>query len=97
MYADRINIFHITYGDTVSGTVAHHLILDLLPACDTALDQNLTDTGKSESVLQNFLQLDLIMSDTAAGTAQRICRTKHDRVPDLIREINTVLHVLHDL
>ena len=97
MHADRINVFHITYRDTVSGAVAHHLVLDLLPARDTTLNQNLTDTGKSESVFQNLLQFDLIMGDTAAGAAQCVRRTKYDRVTDLIREINTVLHVLNDL
>ena len=76
MDTNRVNIFHITYGNAVSRTVPHYLILDFLPACDTALYQNLTHSGKSESVFQNFLQFHLIMGNTAAGAAPGLLRCK---------------------
>ena len=45
MHAHRIDIFHVTYSDTVAGSIPHHLVLDLLPASDTALHQHLAHTA----------------------------------------------------
>ena len=42
MDTDRINIFHITYCDAVTFCIAHHFVLDLFPARDTAFYKNLT-------------------------------------------------------
>ena len=50
MYTDRIDIFHVTYGDTVAVRITHYLILDLFPSCDTTLYQYLSDTGKTQTV-----------------------------------------------
>lgn len=76
--------FHVTYGNTVSCTVAHNFVLDFFPAADTSFYQNLSDTGKTQTVFQNALKLCQIMCDTTAGTAQCIGRTQYDRIADLI-------------
>ena len=83
VHAHRIDVFHIADCDAVSRTVAHHLILDLLPAGDAALHQHLSHTGKAQAVCQNLLQLHLVMGDTAAASAQRIGGTQHHRIADL--------------
>ena len=44
VYADRVNVLHVTDGDGVALVVAHYLVLDFLPACDALLDQNLVNT-----------------------------------------------------
>ena len=41
MDAQRVEVLHITYGDTVIETVAHHLILYLLPSFQRLLYQHL--------------------------------------------------------
>ena len=41
MDAQRVEVLHITYGDTVVETVAYHLILYLLPAFQRLLYQHL--------------------------------------------------------
>ena len=96
MNPHRVNIFHITYGNAVALAVTHHLIFDFLPACDAAFDQNLSDTGKSQSVRQDFFQFHHIVCDTAAASAEGVCRTKHDRISNLSRKCNTVFHIFHD-
>ena len=95
MDTDRIDIFHITYGNTVSCTVAHNFVLDFFPAADTSFYQNLSDTGKTQTVFQNALKLCQIMCDTTAGTAQCIGRTQYDRIADLIGKIHTILNILN--
>ncbi len=95
MHTHRIDIFHITYGDTVAGAVPHHLILDFLPSRNAAFHQNLSHPGETQAICQNLLQLDLVMGDTAAGATQRIGRAQHHRISDLMRKRHAVLDILH--
>ena len=95
MHAHRINVFHITNGDTVARAVTHDLILYFLPAGDTALHQYLPYPGEAQPVLQNFLQLCLIAGDTAAGASQRIGRTQHHGITYGIGKPDALLHVFH--
>ena len=97
VYAYRVDIFHVTYGDAVAGAVPHNLILDLFPACNAALHQNLAHTGKPETVGQNLLQLTLVVGDSAAAATQGVSRTKNHRVSNFICERNTCLYVLYHL
>ena len=41
MDAQWIEVFHVTYGDTVVVTVTNHLVLNLLPTLQTLLYQYL--------------------------------------------------------
>ena len=69
MYPHRVNILHIADSDTVSGAVPHDLVLDLLPARDTALHQHLSHPGQAQSVFQDAFQLRLVVGDPAAGAS----------------------------
>ena len=97
MYTYRIKVFHVTYGNAVAVTVTHYLILNLLPAGDTSLNQNLTDTGKTKSVGKDFLKLLLVMRDSTAGTTKCICWSEHNRITDLIRKCHTIFNILYKL
>ena len=44
MNTNRIQILHITYGNTGTVRITHNLVLNLFPARDTTLNQYLTDT-----------------------------------------------------
>ena len=46
---------HITYSDAVSVRIPHYFILDFFPAGNTTLYQNLSHTGKSQTIFQDFL------------------------------------------
>ena len=96
MHTNRVNIFHITYRNAVSVSVTHYFVLNLFPSCNTALYQNLSYTGKTKSVLQDLHQLFRIMCDTAAASSQCVCRTKYNRISDLIRECKTIFYVFYD-
>ena len=96
MNAHRVDIFHIADRDAVARAVPHYLVLDLFPAGDAALHEHLSHTGETESVLQDLHQLMGIMGDAAAASAERISRTEHHRVADLIGKCQTVVHIFHD-
>lgn len=97
MYADRVNVLHVTDGDGVALVVAHDLILDFLPACDALLDQNLVNTRVHDAGGRNFAQLLPGVGDAAAGAAERVRRTDDDRQTDLTGEINRILNRVNNL
>ena len=45
MHAHRVNVFHITDGDTGAVSVPHYLVLNLFPAGDAALHEHLSHTA----------------------------------------------------
>ena len=45
MHPYGVDIFHVADGDAVACAIAHHLILDFLPARNTALHKNLPHSG----------------------------------------------------
>ena len=45
MYAHRVDILHVADGDHIACAVTHNFVLDLFPACDTALYKDLAHTG----------------------------------------------------
>ena len=97
MNADRIDIFHITNGDHIARTVAHHFVFDFLPSCDASLHQDLSHTGQTKAVFQDLRTFFRVLCDTAAGTAQCVSRTKDYGITDLFRDFQTVFDILHDI
>ena len=95
MYAYRINVFHVTYGDTVALAVPHHLIFDFLPSCNAPFHQHLPYPGKPEAVFQDLDHLSPVMSDSSAAAAKRIGRTQNHRITDLFRKPKSVFHIFH--
>ena len=97
MDTNRVDIFHIADSDAVSCAVTHYFVFDFFPACDTSFYQDLSYSGKTQSVLQNGLQLCLIMGDSTAASAKSIGRTQYYRITDGLCEGNTILHTLNNL
>ena len=97
MHADRVDVFHRADGDDVSLGVADDLELDLLPAGDALLNQDLGDWGQAQAVAGNLAELLLIVSNTAASAAHGERRTDDDRVLDLLNEGKTVLDGVDNL
>ena len=92
MNADRVDVFHRADGDDVALGVADDLKLDLLPAGDALLNQDLGDWGEAQAVAGNLTELLLVVGDTAAGAAHGEGRTDDDRVVNLLDELQTVLN-----
>ena len=96
MYAYRIDIFHITYCNTVACGVAHHLVLYLFPAGNTTFHQHFSHTAETQSVGKNLYQFCFVVGDTSAASSQCISGTEHYRIPDSIGKFDTVFHVVHN-
>ena len=46
VHAERVEVLHVAHGETVVLAVAHDLVLDLLPAAQVLVDQNLRRDGE---------------------------------------------------
>ena len=77
MDAQRVEVLHVTNGDTVVETVAHHLILYLFPSLQRLLYQYLW--RERESLLSLCQQLFLIIAEARTQTTQGIGSTQNDR------------------
>ena len=44
MYAHRVNVLHVTYGDNITRRITDNLVLDFLPAGDALLNQYLVNS-----------------------------------------------------
>ncbi len=81
MDAYRVEILHVADGDAVVAQVAHHLVLDLLPAAQRLLDQHLLcPVGKRPA--QGFIELIDGIDYAAALAAQGIGHAQHHRQAD---------------
>ena len=92
VYADGVEVFHAAHGDDVAGTVAHGLKLDLLPAVDIALDEDLRDRGRVEPRLCDECELLCAVGHAAARTAERERRADDDGVADAARHLQRLGH-----
>ena len=97
VHAHRVDVLHVADRDAVARAVPHDLVLDFLPARDAALHQHLAHPGKPQAVLQDFLQLQLVVGDAPAGTAQGVGGPQHHRIADGLRELDALLHGLYHL
>ena len=81
MYADRVEVLHITDGDTVAVLITHHFVFNLLPAGDAALNQYhlVRGCGANPEGCDRKQMLAVIGNATAVA-AQGICRTNNYRV-----------------
>ena len=84
--AHRVKVLHGADGDHVAGTVPQGLKLDLLPAGDAALHQNLVDGGLVQTTLGDLFQGDRVLGDAAAGAAQGEGGADDHRVADAFRD-----------
>ena len=84
MHAHRVDVLDRADDDEVVGDVAHHLELELLPADDRLLDQDLVHRAQVEAALGELVELVDVVGDAAADAAER------ERGPDDGREADVV-------
>ena len=96
MDAHRINVFHIADSDAIVRAVAHHLVLDLFPADERLLDENLPNGACGDSALDDAQEFGFRVGDAAAGAAERIGGADDERQPDVVHDAARVLDRLHD-
>ena len=96
VHADGVEVFHAAHGDDVAGAVAHGLKLDLLPAVDIALDEDLRDRGRIEAGLCDERELLCAVGHAAARTAERERRTDDDGIADAAGYLQRLGHGVRD-
>ena len=97
MHTYRVNIFHIADCDAVTCTVTHYLIFNFFPSGNTTLYQNLSYTGKTKAVFQNFTKLCLIVGNTATTSAKCISRAENYWIADGIGESQSIFYCGNNL
>ena len=84
MHTERINVLNKAYCNHVAFAVAYYLKLKLLPAENGLFHKNLADYTCLKTSCTYGLKLFPVVYKSAAGTAHCICRTKNDRVSELV-------------
>ncbi len=77
VHAHRVEVLDRADDDDVVLAVAHHLELELLPADDRLLDQELVVHRQLETLPHDRLELLHVVGDAAAGAAERETRPDH--------------------
>lgn len=93
VYANRVKVFHGADGDNIALAVTDNFELNFFPAADALFDQNLCDRRQTQTVLGDVTQHFFVIGNTAAGAAQRECRTHDNRIADGLCEIYSVFDV----
>ena len=96
MHADRVEVLHVADGDAVIVAITHDLILDFLPACDAAFNENLSNHTVFEPFDDRFDEFFLIFSNAAARAAHGISRAHNQRITDLVSKIYGGRHILNN-
>mmetsp|Transcript_72066 Transcript_72066/g.203447 ORF Transcript_72066/g.203447 Transcript_72066/m.203447 type:complete len:1095 (-) Transcript_72066:280-3564(-) len=89
--ADGVEVLHVADGDAVVVGVPNDLVLQLLPALQALVDDDLR--AVDQGLGSQLPQLIIIMGEAAAQAAQCKCGTHKDRVADLLRKPNSILDV----
>ena len=84
MDAHGVEVLDGADDDAVAGDVTHDLHLDLLPALDGLLDQDLGLRGQSQALLADAQQVVVVIGNAAAGAAQGEGRADDSRVAQLV-------------
>ncbi len=79
----RVEVLHVADRDAVVGPVPDDLILDLFPALEVLLDEDLA--GGDECLGQGLAELPGIVGDAASFASQGVGDTGHHGVADRLR------------
>ena len=81
---ERVDVLHRAHGDARVVGIAHHLVLDLLPADEAPFDHDLVDRTGAQAGTDPLPVGRFRLDDPAAGAAQREGRPNNGRQPDLL-------------
>ena len=94
MYAHRVQIFHVAYGDGRVVFIPNDLVFYLLVALYALFHQHLMDGGELQGVFHYLPEFRFVVGKAAAGAAQRKGRAQHHGVADLFRRGKARVHGL---
>ena len=84
--SERIKVLHVADSDAVVSAISDDFILDLLPAPEVLVDQDLVRDREGLLVF--------VVSEARAETSEGICRSHQDGESDLLGNNNSLLHTL---
>ena len=96
MHAHRVQVLDRADDDAVVLLVAHHFHLELFPAEERFLDQELARGRRIEAALAHLDELVLVVGDAAAGAAERERGPYHRREADVALHLQRLLEIVRD-
>jgi hypothetical protein len=90
MDTQRVKVLHVADSDTVVSGVTDDFVLDLLPALEGLLDQDLG--SKSQGTRSQILQLLRVLSETGTQTSESVSRTDNDRVANCFSGLQSLVN-----
>ena len=78
MDTQRVEVLHVTNGDTVVKAVAHHLILHFFPSTQGFFHKHLR--GEGESFLNQHIQFFFIVTEAGTQSTKRVCSADNHRI-----------------
>ena len=91
MHAHRVDVLHVADGDAGVTAVAHHLVLDLFPTEEGALDKHLADRRRCHTARHTCGELCGVVGYPTARAAEREGRPDDEWVAHARRERERVL------
>mmetsp|Transcript_788 Transcript_788/g.1341 ORF Transcript_788/g.1341 Transcript_788/m.1341 type:complete len:332 (+) Transcript_788:1885-2880(+) len=89
--AEGVEILHVTNRDTVVPAVPDDFVLDLLPAAEVLVDEDLVGSG--ESLLGELHELVIVGGEARSEPSKGKCSTDEDGVADFVRSLLGLLDV----
>ena len=96
MHAHRVDVLDGADGDELSLGIADDLELELLPAQDALLDQDLGDRGRGQAAGDRGLELVDVVDQATAGAAHGVGGAQHTRVAELLGDLDGFLDRVRD-
>ena len=96
MNTDRIEVFHVTDGNTVIIGITDYFIFYFFPACHTAFNQCLTDKAVFQTSVNDFIKFFFVSCNTAASTTQSISRSDDKWEANFISKFLSCTNCLND-
>src|SRR5690242_19323367 len=92
MDTKRVEVLHVADSDAVVAAIADNLILDLLPALHTALNEHLGTDGKG--FIAKVKQLLLVVGETTSKSAEGERSADDDREANVLDNVHSLINVV---
>jgi hypothetical protein len=89
---EGVEVLHVANSDTVVGSVTDDFVLNLLPALERLLDQNLG--GEREGARRQIAELIGVGSEAGAQTTESVGRADNDGVTNLLGGLKSIFNGL---